>query len=149
MLSNTRLLSQPQHEAMATPSYLPVSHCLSTLPTSWGAALTVRESSTSAPRSREAATDAREGFIAQFARGAVPDDIPEHHFSTDDQGYPIANLLKDAGLCSSTSEAMRMIQQGAVKIDGDKVSDKSLRITCGTEGVFQVGKRKFARIRLA
>jgi tyrosyl-tRNA synthetase len=96
--------------------------------------------------SREAATDAREGFIAQFARGAVPDDIPEHHFSTDEQGYPIANLLKDAGLCSSTSEAMRMIQQGAVKIDGDKVSDKSLRIMAGTEAVFQVGKRKFARV---
>ena len=98
--------------------------------------------------SREAATAAREGFIAQFARGAVPDDIPEHHFSTDEQGYPIANLLKDAGLCSSTSEAMRMIQQGAVKIDGDKVSDKSLRIMAGTESVFQVGKRKFARITI-
>ncbi|NNL07185.1 MAG: tyrosine--tRNA ligase [Gammaproteobacteria bacterium] len=96
--------------------------------------------------SKEDATGAREGFIAQFARGAVPDDIPEHHFSTDDQGYPIANLLKDAGLCNSTSEAMRMIQQGAVKIDGDKVSDKSLRILAGTEAVFQVGKRKFARV---
>ena len=96
--------------------------------------------------SKEAATDAREGFIAQFARGAIPDDIPHHHFAADDQGYPIANLLKDAGLCSSTSEAMRMIQQGAVKIDGDKVSDKSLRIMAGTEAVFQVGKRKFARV---
>jgi tyrosyl-tRNA synthetase len=95
---------------------------------------------------REAATDAREGFIAQFARGAVPDDIPVHHFVAGDEGYPIANLLKDAGLCSSTSEALRMIQQGAVKIDGDKVSDKSLKIIAGTEGVFQVGKRKFARV---
>jgi tyrosyl-tRNA synthetase len=96
--------------------------------------------------SKEDATGAREGFIAQFARGAIPDDIQEHHFSTDDQGYPVANLLKDAGLCSSTSEAMRMIQQGAVKIDGEKVSDKSLRIMAGTEAVFQVGKRKFARV---
>jgi len=94
----------------------------------------------------EAANQAREGFIAQFAKGAIPDDIPEHRFHAGADGYAIANLLKDAGLCSSTSEAMRMIQQGAVKIDGEKVTDKSLRITPGTDGVFQVGKRKFARI---
>lgn len=92
------------------------------------------------------AVSAREGFIAQFAKGAIPEDIPEHVFETDDQGYAIANLLKDGGLCTSTSEAMRMIQQGAVKIDGEKVSDKNLRITPGTHAVFQVGKRKFARI---
>ena len=98
--------------------------------------------------SLEAASKAREGFIAQFAKGAIPDDIPEHAFQAGEDGYPIANLLKDAGLCSSTSEAMRMIQQGAVKIDGDKVSDKSLRIASGTEAVFQVGKRKFARIKI-
>jgi tyrosyl-tRNA synthetase len=96
----------------------------------------------------EAASQAREGFIAQFAKGAIPDDIPEHRFHADADGYAIANLLKDAGLCSSTSEAMRMIQQGAVKIDGEKVSDKSLRIRSGTDAVFQVGKRKFARIQL-
>ena len=96
--------------------------------------------------SMDDAVSAREGFIAQFAKGAVPDDIPEHLFETDDQGYAIANLLKDGGLCASTSEAMRMIQQGAVKIDGEKVSDKSLRITAGTQAVFQVGKRRFARI---
>ena len=91
----------------------------------------------------------REGFIAQFAKGAIPDDIPHHTFEAGADGYAIANLLKDAGLCSSTSEAMRMIQQGAVKIDGDKVTDKSLRIPCGTDAVFQVGKRKFARIAVA
>ena len=96
--------------------------------------------------SREDAVAAREGFIAQFAKNKIPDDIPELSFSTDEEGYPIANLLKDAGLCASTSEAMRMIQQGAVKIDGEKVTDKSTRIQAGTEGVFQVGKRKFARI---
>ncbi len=96
--------------------------------------------------SREDAVAAREGFIAQFAKNKIPDDIPELSFTTDDEGYPIANLLKDAGLCASTSEAMRMIQQGAVKIDGEKVTDKSTRIQTGTEGVFQVGKRKFARI---
>jgi tyrosyl-tRNA synthetase len=98
--------------------------------------------------SQEEAVKAREGFIAQFAKGAIPDDIAQHEFETDDDGYPIANLLKDAGLCSSTSEAMRMIQQGAVKIDGDRVTSKSVRIAAGTEGVFQVGKRKFARIKL-
>jgi len=98
--------------------------------------------------SHEQASSAREGFIAQFAKGAIPDDIPEHVFEAGEDGYAIANLLKDAGLCSSTSEAMRMIQQGAVKIDGDKVSDKSLRITAGMEAVFQVGKRKFARVKM-
>ena len=99
-------------------------------------------------QSKEQATSARDGFIAQFARGAIPDDIPEHVFEAGEDGYAIANLLKDAGLCSSTSEAMRMIQQGAVKIDGDKVSDKSLKIAAGSEGVYQVGKRKFAKVIL-
>ncbi|MCK4833844.1 MAG: tyrosine--tRNA ligase [Gammaproteobacteria bacterium] len=94
------------------------------------------------------ATAAREGFIAQFAKNKVPDDIPELRFDAPDDGYPIANLLKDAGLCGSTSDAMRMIQQGAAKIDGEKVADKSVRISSGTKGVFQVGKRKFARLTI-
>ena len=94
------------------------------------------------------ATAAREGFIAQFAKNRVPDDIPELSFDAPDDGYPIANLLKDAGLCGSTSDAMRMIQQGAAKIDGEKIADKSLRVLKGTEGVFQVGKRKFAKITM-
>ena len=98
--------------------------------------------------SQAAATTAREGFIAQFAKNMIPDDIPEIRFEAGDGGYPIANLLKDAGLCSSTSDAIRMIQQGAVKIDGEKVHDKSIKITAGSEGVFQVGKRKFARINV-
>ena len=94
----------------------------------------------------EEATAAREGFIAQFARNKVPDDIPELDFDAPDGGYPIANLLKDAGLCSSTSDAMRMIQQGAAKIDGEKVADKTVKIQPGASGVFQVGKRKFAKV---
>jgi tyrosyl-tRNA synthetase len=94
------------------------------------------------------AVAAREGFIAQFAKNRVPDDIPELSFDSPDGGYPIANLLKDAGLCSSTSDAMRMIQQGATKIDGEKISDKSVKIEKGTEAVFQVGKRKFARLSI-
>jgi len=94
------------------------------------------------------ATIAREGFIAQFAKNKIPDDIPELSFAAPADGYPIANLLKDAGLCSSTSDAMRMIQQGAAKIDGEKIVDKSVRVMKGTEGVFQVGKRKFAKLTI-
>jgi tyrosyl-tRNA synthetase len=96
----------------------------------------------------EEATAAREGFIAQFAKNKIPDDIPVLSFEAPADGYPIANLLKDAGLCPSTSDAMRMIQQGAAKIDGDKVADKSVKIEKGTEAVFQVGKRKFARLTI-
>ncbi|HHJ35601.1 MAG TPA: tyrosine--tRNA ligase [Gammaproteobacteria bacterium] len=94
------------------------------------------------------ATAAREGFIAQFAKNRIPDDIPELSFDAPEEGYPIANLLKDAGLCGSTSDAMRMIQQGAAKIDGEKIADKSVRILQGTEAVFQVGKRKFAKLKI-
>jgi len=94
------------------------------------------------------ATAAREGFIAQFAKNKIPDDIPELSFEAPAEGYPIANLLKDAGLCGSTSDAMRMIQQGAAKIDGEKVTDKSVKIKKGTAGVFQVGKRKFAKLSI-
>lgn len=96
--------------------------------------------------SHEAATAARQAFIDQFAKGAIPDDIPEHALETGNEGYAIANLLKDTGLCSSTTDAMRMIQQGAVRIDGDRVEDKSLRVMKGTNAVFQVGKRRFAKV---
>jgi tyrosyl-tRNA synthetase len=94
------------------------------------------------------ATAAREGFIAQFAKNKVPEDIPELSFEAPAEGYPIANLLKDAGLCGSTSDAMRMIQQGAARIDGEKVTDKSVKIKKGTDGIFQVGKRKFAKLSI-
>lgn len=93
-----------------------------------------------------AATAAREEFIARFQKGAMPDDMPEVTLDAGDDGLKIANVLKDAGLVGSTSDAMRMIKQGAVKIDGEKVEDRNLLINKGMEGVFQVGKRKFARI---
>jgi tyrosyl-tRNA synthetase len=89
---------------------------------------------------------ARDGFENQFKKGQLPDDIPEITLSVGAEGMAIANVLKEAGLTGSTSDAMRMIKQGAVKIDGEKVADKSLLIEAGLEGVFQVGKRKFARI---
>ena len=95
-----------------------------------------------------AAKKARENFIARFQKGAMPDDMPEKTIASGAGGMPIANVLKDGGLVNSTSEAMRMIKQGAVKIDGNKVSDKSLVCLPGTTHVYQVGKRRFARITI-
>ena len=94
----------------------------------------------------EAAIAAREGFIAQFQKGAIPDDIPELELDGGDEGIPVANLLKEAGLVSSTSDGHRMIKQGAVKIDGEKIVDSRVIIECGGPYIFQVGKRRFARV---
>ena len=95
-----------------------------------------------------AAEKALENFEARFQRGAIPDEMEELTLSTARSGYSIANLLKDAGLASSTSEAIRMINQGAVKISGEKVTDTKLEVPVATENVFQVGKRKFARVSI-
>jgi tyrosyl-tRNA synthetase len=95
-----------------------------------------------------AANQARENFIARFQQGAMPEDMPETTLAAPDGVLPIANLLKEAGLTSSTSEALRMIRQGAVKIDGEKVTDTKQQIASGTTHVFQVGKRRFARVSL-
>lgn len=94
----------------------------------------------------QAAAQARESFIARFQKGAMPDDMPELTLSADEQTMPIANLLHKAGLVQSTSEAMRMIQQGAVRIDGERVEDKRQQIEVGSCNVYQVGKRRFARV---
>ena len=96
--------------------------------------------------SAKEATQARENFIARFQKGAMPDDIPEKELTAVDGKLAIANLLKDAGLVQSTSEAFRMIKQGAVKIDGEKVEDKGLEIKSGSEHIYQVGKRRFAKV---
>ena len=96
--------------------------------------------------SRAAATAAQEDFITRFQKGALPDDMPELEVEGQAGGLPIANLLKNAGLVDSTSDAFRMIQQGAVKIDGNKVEDRNVLIEKGSSAVFQVGKRKFARV---
>lgn len=96
----------------------------------------------------EAAAAAQSEFIARFQKGANPEDMPEVHLSAQEGGIPIANLLKAAGLVSSTSDAYRMIKQGAVKIDGERVEDRGTSIEAGTEHVFQVGKRRFARVRV-
>ncbi|WP_428634262.1 tyrosine--tRNA ligase [Sedimenticola sp.] len=94
----------------------------------------------------EAASKAQESFIARFQKGAMPDEMPELTVTATDGPILLANLLREAGLVASTSEAMRMVGQGAVRIDGERVEDKKLVISPGTTQVYQVGKRKFARI---
>ena len=96
-----------------------------------------------------AAEGAHQDFIQRFQKNAIPDDMPELKIALSDEGIAIGNLLKEAKLVGSTSDAMRMIKQGAVKINGDKVEDTRLVITEKGENVYQVGKRKFARITLA
>jgi tyrosyl-tRNA synthetase len=87
-------------------------------------------------------------FVARFQRGALPDDIPEIDARTGGVGIAIANLLRDAGLVSSTSEAIRMIGQGAVRMGGERLQDPKLHCAVGTAHVYQVGKRRFARVRV-
>ena len=96
--------------------------------------------------SKEDGQQAREGFAKQFKKGQIPDDIAEITLTVGAEGLAIANVLKDAGLTVSTSEAFRMIKQGAVKIDSQKIDDKNLVITQGKEHIVQVGKRKFAKV---
>ncbi|OQW84415.1 MAG: tyrosine--tRNA ligase [Proteobacteria bacterium ST_bin16] len=95
--------------------------------------------------SQQAAEEALADFEARFRHGALPDEIPEKIIATTDGEIPLVQLLKQAGLTASTSEALRMIEQGAVKLDGEKVEDKSTKIKRGTSVVIQVGKRKFAK----
>lgn len=95
-----------------------------------------------------AAEKALENFEAQFKRGAIPDDIPEIELTATAEGYAIALLLKDAGLTASTSDSNRMVKQGAVKIDGEKLANAKLMVQAGTEHVYQVGKRKFAKVKI-
>ena len=94
---------------------------------------------------RKAAEMARETFISRFRGGAMPDDIPEKTLDAGEQGVGIANALTQCGLTSSNSEAFRMIKQGGVRIDGEKVSDRTLHLQTGFEGILQVGKLKFCK----
>ncbi len=99
--------------------------------------------------SQAAADAALADFESRFKQGEIPADLPEVTVNAGADGIPIANLLKEAGLCASTSEALRMIAQGGVKINGEKVTDKALKIGAGARIVVQVGKRKFARVTLS
>ena len=96
-----------------------------------------------------AAAAAASDFEARFRRDEIPVDIPEVKLTSKDGVLALPQVLKQAGLTASTSEALRLIEQGGVKIDGAKVSDKSLKLAKGARAVLQVGKRKFARVTIA
>ena len=91
---------------------------------------------------------AEANFINQFQKKNIPDDIEEISLTLSKSSIPLVNLLKDCGMTSSTSEAMRMIQQGAVRIDEEKIIDTKHIISSGTSAIYQVGKRKFKKITL-
>lgn len=97
---------------------------------------------------KPAAEAALADFEARFRQGAMPEDMPEVSVSAPEGKLSIANVIKEAGLTATTSEAIRMIQQGGVRLDGEKVGDKALVLSAGTSGVLQIGKRKFARVTI-
>ncbi|MEX0383723.1 tyrosine--tRNA ligase [Spiribacter pallidus] len=95
----------------------------------------------------EAARRAHEEFVARFQKGAMPSDMPEHEvIAEDDQGIALVPLLKSLGLVPSTSEALRMIKQRAVRVDGERIEQQDLSLAPGGRHVLQVGKRRFARV---
>ncbi|MCB1947118.1 MAG: tyrosine--tRNA ligase [Thauera sp.] len=96
-----------------------------------------------------AAQQAQRGFIEQFSHGALPSNIPEFDVHTGEVGMALVNVLKVCGLTSSTSEARRMITQGAVKLDRQRVDDLECTLAAGAEYLVQVGKRRYGRIRLS
>ena len=98
--------------------------------------------------SKADAEAALEDFEARFSRGSIPDEMPEKILHADAGGLPIAQALKQAGMTASTTEALRMIDQGGVKLNGARISDKSIKLACGETTVVQVGKRKFVRISI-
>jgi tyrosyl-tRNA synthetase len=98
---------------------------------------------------KQEADKALDDFEARFKRGGMPDDILEKLLSAGKEGIPIPQLLKQAGLTASTTEALRMIEQGGVKLNGERVSNKTLKLDFGQTVVVQVGKRKFARVTIS
>ncbi len=95
-----------------------------------------------------AARRAEEDFVARFRRGALPEDMPEVRLESAGEGMMVGNVLKAAGLVGSTSEALRMIKQGAVRVDGERIADRQRLLPAGDSHILQVGKRRFARVRL-
>ncbi|MFT5501062.1 MAG: tyrosyl-tRNA synthetase [Woeseiaceae bacterium] len=91
---------------------------------------------------------AKQEFISRFQKGAMPEEIEDVSVSGKDGVLGIAHLLKESGLVASTSEAYRMIKQGAVRIDGERVEDRDTEVAAGSTHIYQVGKRKFARVSL-
>ena len=97
---------------------------------------------------KKAAEKALSDFEARFKDGSLPDVIPQYTLQAGESGIGIAQMMKQAGLTASTSAAFRMVQQGGVKLDGEKVVNKSLNLSRGRTVILQVGKRKFAKIKL-
>jgi len=97
---------------------------------------------------RDAAQTALADFEARFRAGGVPEDMPELRVTAVDGSIPVVQILKQAGLTASTSEAARLIRQGGVKLNGEKVSEDTLKLVLGTHGVLQIGKRKFVRVTI-
>jgi tyrosyl-tRNA synthetase len=97
---------------------------------------------------QSAAVAALENFEARFKEGLIPENLEERELIAGENGYPIASLLRDLGLTSSTSESNRLIQQRGVKVDGVKLVDQKQALTAGQVYVIQVGKRKFAKVRI-
>ena len=92
---------------------------------------------------------AKDAFISRFQKGKLPEEIETINLNLKVQEYPLTSLLKDSGLVKSTSEAMRLIKQGAVKVEGKKIEDTKFLITSGNTNLIQVGKRKIAKILLS
>jgi tyrosyl-tRNA synthetase len=95
-----------------------------------------------------AADAAQRDFIARVSEKGVPADLPPKVIPVDATGLRLGNLLKEAGLAASTSEANRKIEEGAVRIDGAKVTDRSLTLMPGADHVLQLGSKRFARLKL-
>ncbi|PWG62736.1 tyrosine--tRNA ligase [Sediminicurvatus halobius] len=97
---------------------------------------------------KEASARAREEFVARFSKGAMPSEMPEVALAAGPEGLPIATVLREASLVPSSSEGLRMLRQGAVRIDGERLVDREHCLQPGAEHVLQVGKRRFARVRI-
>lgn len=89
----------------------------------------------------------KESFLKRFQKGAIPEDIKEVEYQIEGDSIPLVNLLKDMGMVASTSEASRLIKQGGIKIDSEKVNDAKTKILPSTNRIYQVGKRKFLKIQ--
>ena len=97
---------------------------------------------------KKSAGNSKDEFINRFRHGQLPEDMPELEFTGGNDGAPIAQVLKQANLTSSTSEAYRMLDQGGIRVDGERISDRDTRLEAGNTYIVQVGKRKFAKIRV-
>jgi tyrosyl-tRNA synthetase len=96
----------------------------------------------------QAGERAQQAFVRRFQQGHLPEDMPEIGVAPDGDSVTLTRLLRSAGLVASTSEAIRLIGQGAVRIDGERVHDHKLSFAAGADLVCQVGKRRFARVRV-